>query len=133
MRGRARGAAGIAIALILAACSTAAPSPGRLENLDSCAERRDPAYLVMREQALEIMTEQGLDLSDTLAGLEASAKVRTIPGVLLSSEDSTFLKRHGFFSLYGGAPFSLARFATLRACMAERHGYKIRTIEVRTP
>jgi hypothetical protein len=123
----------LAVALALAGCSTAASVPDRLANLDGCADRRDPAYVYMREQALEVMTEQGLDLSDTLAGLEAAAKIRTIPGSLLSSEDSTFLKQHGFFSLYGGAPFSLTRFAALRRCMQERHGYAIRTIEVRTP
>jgi hypothetical protein len=133
MRGGALRAALIAVALALAGCSTAASLPGRLENLDSCADSRDPAYLSMREQALEVMTEQHLDLSDTLAGLEASAKIRTIPGVLLSGEDSTFLKQHGFFSLYGGFPFSLARFAALRRCMQEKHGYTIRTIEVRAP
>jgi hypothetical protein len=123
----------LAVALALAGCSTAAPLPGRLENLDGCADLRDPAYVYMRQQALEVMTEQHLDLSDTLAGLEAAAKIRTIPGVMLSSEDSVFLKQHGFFSLYGGATFSLARFAALRTCMAERYSYKIRTIEVRAP
>ena len=123
----------LAVALALAGCSSAAPVPGRLENLDTCADLRDPAYVYMRVRALEVMTEQHLDLSDTLAGLEASAKIRTIPGSLLSSEDSTFLKQHGFFSLYGGATFSLTRFAALRTCMAERYGYRIRTIEVRTP
>ncbi len=121
------------MAIALAACSSAASPPTRLTDLDGCTDRRDAAYLAMREQAVEVMNEQGLDLSDTLAGLEASAKLRTIHAVALSSEDSVFLKRHSFFGLYGGVPFSLARFAALRTCMAERHGYTIRTIEVRSP
>jgi hypothetical protein len=123
----------VVMVLTLVGCSTASSPPNPLTDLDTCVERRDPAYMAMRETAIEVMTEQGLDLSDTLAGLEASAKVRTIPGVMLSSEDSVFLKRHGFFGVYGGTPFSLARFAALRTCMRERHGYAIRTIEVRTP
>ena len=123
----------VVLVLTLVGCSTAPSTPDRLKDLDSCVERRDAAYNAMRETAVEVMTEQGLDLSDTLAGLEASAKVRTIPGTMLSSEDSVFLKRHGFFSVYGGTPFSLTRFAALRTCMRERHGYAIKTIEVRTP
>jgi hypothetical protein len=123
----------VVVVLTLVGCSTAASTPDPLTNLDGCVERHDPAYMAMRGMAVEVMTEQGLDLSDTLAGLEASAKVRTIPGTMLSSEDSAFLKRHGFFSLYSATPFSLARFAAIRRCMQERHGYTIRAIEVRLP
>jgi hypothetical protein len=123
----------VVLVLTLVGCSTAAPMPDPLTNLDGCVERHDPAYMAMRGLAVEVMTEQGLDLSDTLAGLEASAKVRTIPGTMLSSEDSVFLKRHGFFSLYGATPFSLARFAAIRRCMQNQHGYTIRAIEVRSP
>jgi len=133
MRVRALRAGGVALAIALAACSTAGPSQARLTDLDDCAGRRDPAYMAMREQALEVMDEQGLELSDALAGLEATAKIRTVRAVALAGEDSAFLKRHGFFGLYGGTTFSLTRFAALRTCMAERHGYTIRTIEVRSP
>ena len=123
----------VVMVLTLVGCSTASSPPKPLTDLDTCVERRDPAYMAMRETVVEVMTEQGLDLSDTLAGLEASAKVRTIPGTMLSSEDSVFLKRHGFFSLYGATPFSLARFAAIRRCMQNQHGYTIRAIEVRSP
>ena len=133
MSPRARRAWGLAVALALAGCSAAASPQARLTEQDGCADRRDQAYLAMREQAAEAMDEQGLDLSDALAGLEASAKIRTFRGVSMSAEDSAFLKRHGFFTHYGGATFSLTRFAALRTCMAERHGYPIRTIEVRSP
>lgn len=133
MRVRALRAGGVAAAIALAACSVAGAPQTRLTDLDDCAGRRDPAYMAMRERAVEVMDEQGLDLSDTLAGLEASAKIRTVRAVALAGEDSAFLRRHGFFGLYGGATFSLARFAELRTCMAERHGYTIRTIEVRSP
>ena len=132
-RGRAFRAWGAILVITLAGCLVAGSPQARLAELDGCADRRDPAYMAMRELAAEAMDAQGLDLSDALAGLEASAKIRTIRGVALSAEDGAFLKRHGFFTHYGGATFSLARFAALRTCMAERHGYPIRMIEVRSP
>ena len=46
------------------------------------------------------MVEQGLDVGETLAGLEAAAKVRTVRGASLSREDSAYLNRHGFFGNY---------------------------------
>jgi hypothetical protein len=126
-------ARGAAVALALAGCSTTGGQPDPLANLDSCVNRQDAAYLSMREQALTVMAERGLDLSEALTGLEAAAKIRTNRAASLSSEDSKFLSRHGFFGLYTTMTFSPARFAALRTCLEERHGMKIRTIEVRAP
>jgi hypothetical protein len=87
----------------------------------------------MREQAEELMVERGLDVGETLAGLEAAAKVRTVRGASLSREDSTYLSRNGFFGNYTVTVFTPERFAALRSCLAQRYGYTFRTIEVRTP
>jgi hypothetical protein len=121
------------VALALAACSLAGEQRSRLSQVDACADRRDVAYMRMREQAEELMVERGLDVGETLAGLEAAAKVRTVRGASLSREDSTYLSRHGFFGNYTVTVFTPERFAALRTCLAQRYGYTFRTIEVRTP
>jgi hypothetical protein len=128
-----RGVVGIVIALTLGGCALAGGQKNPIAELDGCVDRQDAAYLSMRDQAVTLMGEQGLDLPEALAGLEAATKLRTNRGASLSSEDAAFLKSNGFFGLYSSTTFSPARFAALRTCMDQRHGVKIRTIEVRSP
>jgi hypothetical protein len=125
--------AGLLVALALAGCTLASAQRSQLEAMESCADRQDTAYLAMRDQVATLMVEQGMDLSEALTGLEAAAKIRTIRGASLSSEDAAFLKSHGIFGMYTVSSFSPERFAALRTCLEQRHGMKIRIIEVRAP
>jgi hypothetical protein len=121
------------LALALSGCALGGAQRNPISQLDDCVGRQDAAYVSMRDQAVTVMAEQALDLSEALTGLEAAAKLRLNRGASLSSEDAAFLKSHGFFGLYSSTTFSPARFAALRTCMDQRHGVKIRTIEVRSP
>jgi hypothetical protein len=126
-------AGAVVLALLLTGCATGS-GPGRqLSDLDSCADRQDAAYVSMRDEAETAMAEQGLDLAESLTGLEAAAKLRVNRGASISNEDMTFLREHGFFALYPIIVFTPDRFAALRACLQQRHGMKIRVIEVRAP
>jgi hypothetical protein len=128
--GRARA---VALALLLAGCATGSSPRRQLSDLDSCVDRQDAAYVSMRDEVETVMAEQGLDLPEALTGLEAAAKLRVNRAASISNEDMTFLKEHGFFALYPIIVFTPARFATLRTCLEQRHGLKIRVIEVRAP
>jgi len=126
-------AAVVALTLLVAGCATSS-GPGRqLSELDSCVDRQDAAYVSMRGDAETAMAEQGLDLPEALTGLEAAAKLRVNRAASISNEDMTFLKEHGFFALYPIIVFTPERFAALRRCLEQRHGMKIRVIEVRAP
>jgi hypothetical protein len=123
----------IVLALALSGCAMTSAYSDQLAQLDACVQPQDQAYASLRRQVVIAMEEKGLPLSEVLTGLETSARLRVTPGGSLSSEDSTFLIRNGFLGLYGGTAFSPARFAALRACMAERYGMTIRVIEIRSP
>lgn len=126
-------ARGVTLALVLAGCSTAGGRGDSPADLDRCLDRQDAAALSLRDQVETVMAEQGLDLAETLTGLEAAAKIRVNRGASLSSEDATFLREHGFFGVYSVVVFAPSRFVPLRACLEQRHGMKIRVIEVRSP
>ena len=123
----------LVVALALSGCAMKGPYSDQLALMDSCVDSQDPAYNSMRRQVRNALEEQGLPLAEVLTGLETSARLRLTPGGSLSSEDSKFLSRHGFLGLYGGTPFTAARFAALRACMDQRYGMAIRVIEIRSP
>ena len=122
-----------AVALALAGCVSTSGPLSPLAQLDDCVANHDGAYESMRRQAEHAMAEQGLALPEVLTGFEASARLLATPGGSMSSEDSKFLTRYRFIGLYGGTPFTLARFEPLRTCMEQRYGMKIRVIEIRPP
>ena len=123
----------VAVALLVAGCASGSSPRRQLSDLDSCVDRQDAAYVSMRGDAETVMAEQGLDLPEALTGLEAAAKLRVNRAAAISNEDMTFLKEHGFFGLYPILVFTPERFAALRRCLEQRHGMKVRVIEVRAP
>jgi hypothetical protein len=127
------GSVAAAVGLVLLGCATGSGPARQLSDLDSCVDRQDGAYVSLRDQVETVMAEQGLDLPESLTGLEAAAKLRVNRAASVSNEDMTFLKEHGFFALYPIIVFTPERFAALRRCLEQRHGMKIRVIEVRAP
>ena len=123
----------VVVILALAGCALVRPQSPELARMDDCAEPKDQAWESTRRQVVNAMNEQDLTLPEVLTGLEASARIRAIPGASLSAEDSKFLTRHNFMGLYGGTPWPPARWAALRTCMEQRYGEKIRVIDIRSP
>jgi hypothetical protein len=117
--------------LAFVGCSLSAPQQAQLVDFEGCADKSHVAYQEMRGHVVTVMLQQGLDLAETVTGLEVLEEIRSGRDVRLSSADADFINRNEFLGLYGGGAMGRTWFAALRRCLEERHGYKIRRIEVR--
>lgn len=124
---------GLAV-LALVGCSSlnglSAPQEAQLLDFEGCADQLHVGYREMRVHVITIMLQQGLDLAETLTGLEVLEEMRSGRNVRLSSADADFMRRNEFLRLSLRGPMGGAWFAALRRCLEDRHGYKIRRIEI---
>jgi hypothetical protein len=124
---------GLAV-LALVGCSSlnglSAPQEAQLRDFEGCADQRHVGYREMRVHVITIMLQQGLDLAETLTGLEVLEEMRSGRDVRLSSTDADFMKRNEFLRLSLRGAMGVTWFAALRRCLEDRHGYKIRRIEI---
>ena len=119
--------------LVFAGCALSALSSSQeaqLADFERCADKRHVNYEGMRRHIVTFMLQQGLDLWDTLAGLEVVEEVGSGRDVRLSSADAEFINRHRFLEYRSPRFMGRPWFEALRACLEERHGYKIRRIEI---
>jgi len=119
------------VMLAFVGCSLSAPQQAQLVDFEGCADKSHVAYQEMRGHVVTVMLQQGLDLAETVTGLEVLEEIRSGRDVRLSSADADFINRNEFLGLYGGGAMGRTWFAALRRCLEERHGYKIRRIEIR--
>ena len=122
-----RGLAG----LVLVGCALSAPQQGQLADFEGCADKRHVAYEEMRRRVVTVMVQQRLDLAEILTGLEVVEEVRSSRNVRLSNADADFINRNRFLDHGGTGAVGRTWFEALRSCLEERHGYKIRRIEIR--
>jgi hypothetical protein len=126
--------AGLAV-LALVGCSSldglSAPQEAQLADFEGCADKLHVGYREMRGHVITVMLQHGLDLTETLTGLEVLDEMRSGRDVRLSNADVDFMKRNGFLRLSLRGAMGRTWFATLRQCLEDRHGYRIRRIEIR--
>ncbi len=121
-----RGLAG----LVLVGCALSAPQQAQLADFEGCADRRHLAYEAMRTRVTTLMLQQGLGLAETVTGLEVVEDVQSGRDVRLSRADADFFNRNRFLDRDVPGPMGRPWFTSLRACLEERHGYKIRKIGI---
>ena len=115
--------------LAFVGCSLSASQQAQLVDFEGCADKRHVGYREVRGHVVTVMLQQDLGLAETVTGLEVLEEIRSGRDVRLSSADADFINRR-FLDRYGTGAMGRAWFAALRTCL-ERHGYKIRKIEVR--
>jgi len=69
-------------------------------------------------------------LAETVTGLEVVEDVQSGRDVRLSRADADFFNRNRFLDRDVPGPMGRPWFTSLRACLEERHGYKIRKIGI---
>jgi hypothetical protein len=122
---------GLAI-LAFVSCSLSAPQQAQFADFEGCADHRHVGYREMRQQVVAIMLQLNLDLAETVTGLEVMEEIRSGRDVRLSSADADFIDRIELLHLsWNGSPMGQTWIAALRRCLEDRHGYKIRRIEIR--
>jgi hypothetical protein len=124
--------------LALVGCSSlsarqdlSAPQEAQLAAFEGCADKVHVGYREMRGYVITIMLQQGLDLPEAVTGLEVVEELRSGRNVRLSSADTDFINRHEFLRYSPRGAMGRTWFAALRKCLEDRHGYKIRRIELR--
>jgi hypothetical protein len=109
-----------------------APQEAQLADFEGCADKFHVGYREMRKLVITVMLQQGLDLAETVTGLEIVEAIRSGRDVRrLSSADADFINRNEFLRFSSGGAMGRTWFAELRRCLEDRHGYKIRRIEIR--
>jgi hypothetical protein len=108
-----------------------APQEAQLADFEGCADKFHVGYRDMRRHVITIMLQQRLDLAETVTGLEVAEEIRSGRDVRrLSSDDVDFINRNEFLRFSRGGEMGGTWFAGLRRCLEDRHGYKIRRIEI---
>jgi hypothetical protein len=121
--------------LALVGCSSlnglSKPQEAQLADFEGCADKFHIGYRETRLRVIAIMLQQRLDLAETVTGLEVVDEIRSGRDVRrLSNADVDFINRNEFLRFPIGEVMGRTWFAGLRRCLEDRHGYKIRRIEI---